>query len=48
MLNFLIKYVYKIQLHLKPFYNILRQQNYFEQTTEHQKRFDEIKTLLTD
>ena len=30
MLNFLSKYVYKIQLYLKPFYNILRQQNNFE------------------
>ena len=33
MLNFLSKYVYKMQLYLKPFYNILRQQNNFEWTT---------------
>ena len=48
VLNFLSKYVYKIQLHLRPFYNILRQQNNFEWTTEHQTRFDEIKKLLTE
>ena len=48
MLNFLSKYVYKMQLYLRPFYNILRQQNNFEWTTEHQKRFKEIKTLLTE
>ena len=48
MLNFLSKYVYKIQLYLRPFYNILRQQNNFEWTTEHQKRFEEIKTLLIE
>ena len=35
MLNFLIKYVYKMQLYLKLFYNILRQPNNFEWTTEH-------------
>ena len=33
MLNFLSKYVYKMQLYLKPFYNILRQQNNFEWNT---------------
>ena len=48
MLNFLGKYVYKMQLYLRPFYNILRQQNDFEWTTEHQKRFKEIKTLITE
>ena len=48
MLNFLSKYVYKMQLYLRPFYNILRQQNNFEWTTEHQKRFEEIKKLLTE
>ena len=37
-----------MQLYLRPFYNILRQQNNFECTTEHQKRFEEIKTLLTE
>ena len=35
MLNFLSKNVYKIQLYLGPFWNILRQQNNFEWTTEH-------------
>ena len=30
MLNFLSKYLYKMQLYLRPFYNILRQQNNFE------------------
>ena len=47
MLYFLGKYVYKMQLYLRPFYNILRQQNNFEWTIEHQKRFEEKKTLLT-
>ena len=37
-----------MQLYLKPFYNILRQQNNFAWTTEHQKRFEEIKKLLTE
>ena len=37
-----------MQLYLRPFYNILRQQNNFEWTTGHQKRFEEIKTLLTE
>ena len=37
-----------MQLYLRTFYNILRQQNYFEWTTKHQKRFEEIKTLLTE
>ena len=35
-------------LYLRPFYNILRQQNNFEWTTEHQTRFEEIKKLLTE
>ena len=48
MLNFLSKYVYKKQLYLRPFYNIFRQQNNFEWTTEHQTRFEEIKILLTE
>ena len=48
MLNFLSNYVYKMQLYLRPFYNILRQQNNFEWTTEHQTRFEEIKKLLTE
>ena len=37
-----------MQLFLRRFYKILRQQSNFERTTEHQKRFEEIKTLLTD
>ena len=37
MLNFLSKYVYKMQLYLRPFYNILRQQNNFEWNIEHLK-----------
>ena len=48
MINFLSKYVYKMQLYLRPFYNILRQQNNFEWTTEHQTRFIENKKLLTE
>ena len=48
MLNFLSKYVSKMQLYLRPFYNILRQQNKFEWNTEHQARFEEIKKLLTE
>ena len=48
MLNFLSKYVYKMQLYLRPFYNILRQQNNFEWNTEHQARFEENKKLLTE
>ena len=48
MLNFLSKYVYKMQLYLRPFYNILRLPNKSEWTTEHQTRFEEIKKLLTE
>ena len=48
MLNFLSKYVFKMQLYLRPFYNNLRQQNNFEWTTEHQTRLKEIKKLLTE
>ena len=44
---FLRKNVSKKQLYLKPFYTILRQQNKFEWTTEHQKRFEEIKRIFT-
>ena len=43
MVNFLSKYDYKMQLYLRPFYNILRQQINFEWATEHQTRFKEIK-----
>ena len=46
MLNFLSKYVNKMQLNLRPFYNFLRQQNNFEWTTEHQTRFEEIKKIV--
>ena len=48
MLNFLSKYVYKMQFYLRPFYNIHRQQNNFEWNTEHPTRFKEIKKLLTE
>ena len=37
-----------MQLYLRPFYNIFRQQNKFEWTTEHQTRFEKIKKLLTE
>ena len=37
-----------MQLNLRPFYNILKQQNNFEWTTEHQTRFEELKTILTE
>ena len=37
-----------MQLYLRSFYNILRQQNNFEWNTEHQARFEEIKKLLTE
>ena len=37
-----------MKLYLKPFYNILRQPNKLEWTTEHQKRFEENKRLLTE
>ena len=45
MLIFLGNYVYKIQLCLRRLYKNLRQQNKFEWTLEHQKRFDEINFL---
>ena len=48
VLNFLTKFVYKMHLFLRPFYNILRQKNSFEWTTEHQTRFEEIKKLLAE
>ena len=32
-----------MQLYLKTFYKILRQQNNFEWTTEYEKRFEEMK-----
>ena len=48
MLIFLSKYVSKMQLYLRPYYNILRQQNNFEWTTERQRRFGEYKKLLTE
>ena len=37
-----------MQSYLRPFYSILRQQNHFEWTTEHQTRFEGIKKLLTE
>ena len=37
-----------MQLYSRPFYNILRQQNNFEWTTEHKTQFEEIKKLLTE
>ena len=37
-----------MQLYLRTFYNILRQQKKIDCTLEHQKRFNEIKTLLTE
>ena len=45
MLIFLNKYVYKIQLYLRPFYNILRQKHNFEWTTGYQTRLEEIKNF---
>ena len=48
MLNLFSEHVYEMQLYLIPFYNILRRQNKFEWTTEHQKRFKEIKTILSE
>ena len=49
ILNFLSKYVYKMQLYLRPFYNILRQQNNFEWNTDYQtrsSRFEEEKKIV--
>ena len=43
MLNFLSKYVYKMQFYLRAFYNILRRQNNFERTTEHQHDLKKLK-----
>ena len=37
-----------MQLYLRSFYNILRQQNNFEWNTEHQAQFEEIKKLLIE
>ena len=48
MLNLFSEHVYEMQLYLRPFSNILRRQNKFEWTTEHQKRFEEIKTILSE
>ena len=48
LLSFSIKYEDKIQLYLRPFYNILRHQNNFEWTKEHQTRFEVIKKLRTE
>ena len=43
MLNFLSKYVYKMHFYLRPFYNILRRQNNFERTTDHQHDLKKLK-----
>ena len=48
MLNFLSNYVYKMQVYLRPFDNILRQQNSIEWTVEHQKCFHEIPKILCE
>ena len=37
-----------MQLFLRPFYNILRQEKNFEWTIEHKKGLEEIKTHLTE
>ena len=37
-----------MQLHLRSFYNNLGQQNSFERTLEHQKRFNETQTFLNE
>ena len=37
-----------MQLYLRPFYNILRQQNNFEWTAEHQTQFEDVQDLLTE
>ena len=37
-----------MQLYLRPFYNIIRQQNIFEWTTEHKKQLEEIKIFLIE
>ena len=46
--NKIKEFVYKMQLRLRQFYNILRQQNKFQWKLEHQKHFEEIKILLTE
>ena len=46
MINFLNKYVYKMQLYLRPFYNILRQQNNFEWTTDIKHDLKKLKNFL--
>ena len=37
-----------MQLYSRPFHNIFSQQNKFEWTTEHQRRFEKFKTLLSE
>ena len=37
-----------MQLYLRPFYSILRQQNNFQWLSEYQKRFEEVKILSTE
>ena len=48
MLIFLSQYIFKMQLYLRPFCNILRQQNKYEWNTQHQTRFEENKTPRTE
>ena len=48
MIIFSSKCVFKKHLHLRPFYIILRQQNNFEWTKEHQKYVEEKKIPLTE
>ena len=48
MLNYLSKNFYQMQLYLRPFYKILRQQNKFEWTKRRQKLFEETKIFLTE
>ena len=48
MLNFLSKYDRKMQLYLKQVFKFFRQQNKIKWMLDYQKRFDEIKTFLTE
>ena len=49
MLNFLSKYVYKMQLYLRPFYNILRQQKILNGPLNIKHDFKKLKKkILTE
>ena len=48
MLISLSKYVFKTHIYLRPFCNILKQQQNFEWTLEHKDYFDEIKLFLSE